>query len=226
MADEDKTPETEEKAPDSIQEEVQTAASEEGAGATSTVDTPDEASAGDEASGRGSAPAPAAAAPAAPAEPPEVLEPKERRARRRAAKKPAARGPVTPEQRDEERRARRAEAAKQRRAYRAKLKERRVAARADQPEAEAAHAPEHGPGRPKTRQGVVVSAKGDKTITVRIDVVQRHRRYRKILRHTVKLHAHDERNVAAEGDTVRIVECRPMSRTKRWRLTDVLERAR
>ena len=82
------------------------------------------------------------------------------------------------------------------------------------------------PGRPKTRQGVVVSAKGDKTITVRIDVVQRHRRYRKILRHTVKLHAHDERNVAAEGDTVRIVECRPMSRTKRWRLTDVLERAR
>ena len=72
----------------------------------------------------------------------------------------------------------------------------------------------------------MVSAKGDKTITVRIDVVQRHRRYRKILRHTVKLHAHDERNVAAEGDTVRIVECRPMSRTKRWRLTDVLERAR
>ena len=76
------------------------------------------------------------------------------------------------------------------------------------------------------RQGVVVSAKGDKTITVRIDVVQRHRRYRKILRSTVKLHAHDERNTAAEGDTVRIVECRPMSRTKRWRLTEVLERAR
>ena len=169
-------------------------------------------------------PATPAAAPATPATPSQTR--RERLETRRAARRPASRGPLTPEQRDEERRARRAEAAKQRRAYRAKLKERRVAARADQPEAEAAHAPEHGPGRPKTRQGVVVSAKGDKTITVRIDVVQRHRRYRKILRHTVKLHAHDERNVAAEGDTVRIVECRPMSRTKRWRLTDVLERAR
>ncbi len=71
MADEDKTPETEEKAPDSIQEEVETAASEEGAGDTSTVDTPARRS-----------PPPAKA----PAEPQEVLEPKERRARRRAAK--------------------------------------------------------------------------------------------------------------------------------------------
>jgi small subunit ribosomal protein S17 len=145
---------------------------------------------------------------------------------RRAARRSTGRGPLTPEQRDEERRARRAEAAKQRRAYRAKLKERRAATRAEQPAPEADHAPEHGPGRPKTRQGVVVSAKGDKTITVRIDVVQRHRRYRKIMRHTTKLHAHDERNAAHEGDTVRVVECRPMSRTKRWRLTDVLERAR
>ncbi|HWT23156.1 MAG TPA: 30S ribosomal protein S17 [Solirubrobacteraceae bacterium] len=72
----------------------------------------------------------------------------------------------------------------------------------------------------------MISAKGDKTITVQIDVVQRHRRYRKIMRSTTKLHAHDERNAAHEGDTVRVVECRPMSRTKRWRLTDVLERAR
>ena len=76
------------------------------------------------------------------------------------------------------------------------------------------------------RQGVVVSARGEKTITVAIDVVQRHRRYRKILRSTVKLHAHDERNTAAQGDTVRVVECRPMSRTKRWRLMEVVERAR
>jgi len=89
-----------------------------------------------------------------------------------------------------------------------------------------AHAPEHGPGRPKTRQGVVVSAKPDKTIVVEINVVQRHRRYRKILRSTIKLVAHDEANTANAGDTVRVVECRPMSRTKRWRLTDVLERAR
>jgi small subunit ribosomal protein S17 len=89
-----------------------------------------------------------------------------------------------------------------------------------------AHAPEHGPGRPRVRQGVVTSAKGDKTITVKIDVVRRHRRYHKIMRSTLKLYAHDEANNANEGDTVRVVECRPMSRTKRWRLTEVLERAR
>jgi small subunit ribosomal protein S17 len=168
----------------------------------------------------------AAAAPASPAPAAPSQTRRERLEARRAARRSTGRGPLTPEQRDEERRARRAEAAKQRRAYRAKLKERRAATRADRPAPEADHAPEHGPGRPKTRQGVVVSAKGDKTITVRIDVVQRHRRYRKIMRHTTKLHAHDERNAAHEGDTVRVVECRPMSRTKRWRLTDVVERAR
>ncbi|HEX5780496.1 MAG TPA: 30S ribosomal protein S17 [Solirubrobacteraceae bacterium] len=76
------------------------------------------------------------------------------------------------------------------------------------------------------RQGVVVSDKGEKTITVAIDVVRRHKRYHKIMRSTVKLYAHDERNDAHEGDTVRVQECRPMSRSKRWRLVDVVERAR
>ena len=133
---------------------------------------------------------------------------------------------MSPEQRDEERRARRAETAKQRRAYRAKLKQRRAATRSETPVPEAAHAPEHGPGRPKVRQGVVTSAKGDKTITVKIDVVRRHRRYHKILRSTQKLYAHDEANNANEGDTVRVVECRPMSASKRWRLSEVLERAK
>jgi small subunit ribosomal protein S17 len=145
---------------------------------------------------------------------------------RRAARRPAQRGQVTPEQRDEERQARRAATAKQRRAYRAKLKERRGAEQKDRPAAEPAQAPEHGPGRPRVRQGVVTSAKGDKTITVKIDVVRRHRRYHKILRSTLKLYAHDEANNANEGDTVRVVECRPMSRSKRWRLTEVLERAK
>jgi small subunit ribosomal protein S17 len=133
---------------------------------------------------------------------------------------------VTPEQRDEERKARRAATAKQRRAYRAKLKTRRAAEQKDKPAVEAQHAPEHGPGRARVRQGVVTSAKGDKTITVKIDVVGRHRRYHKILRSTLKLYAHDEANNANEGDTVRVVECRPMSRSKRWRLTEVLERAK
>ena len=76
------------------------------------------------------------------------------------------------------------------------------------------------------RQGIVVSDKADKTIIVRVDVTRRHRRYGKIMRTSTKLHAHDERNDAGTGDTVRVVECRPMSRTKRWRLTDVLEKAK
>ena len=213
MAEEDKTPETEEQTPDSIQEEVETAASEEGAGDTSTVDTPE-------------APAPAAAAPAAPAEPQEVLAPKERRARRRAGKKPAARGPVTPEQRDEERRARRAQKAKLRRTYRLRERTKAAEKRAAEPTPEPGHAPEHGPGRAKVRQGIVVSDKADKTIVVRVDVTRRHRRYGKIMRTSSKIHAHDERNDAGTGDTVRVIECRPMSRTKRWRLTDVLEKAK
>ena len=61
---------------------------------------------------------------------------------------------------------------------------------------------------------------------VRIDVARRHRRYQKILRSSTTLHVHDESNDAHAGDTVRVIECRPMSKTKRWRLTEVLERAR
>jgi small subunit ribosomal protein S17 len=106
------------------------------------------------------------------------------------------------------------------------VKAKKAEQRAAQPAPEPAHAPEHGPGRAKVRQGVVVSDKGEKTIVVRLDVVRSHRRYHKILRSTQTLHAHDERNDAHPGDTVRVQECRPMSRTKRWRLLDVVERAR
>jgi small subunit ribosomal protein S17 len=72
---------------------------------------------------------------------------------------------------------------------------------------------------------VVVSDKADKTITVRIDVARRHRRYEKIVRTSSTLHAHDESNAAHIGDTVIVRECRPMSHTKRWRLIRVVERA-
>jgi small subunit ribosomal protein S17 len=85
---------------------------------------------------------------------------------------------------------------------------------------------EHEPGRQKTRQGVVVSDRADKTITVRIDIARRHRRYEKIVRTSSTLHAHDEANDAHIGDTVVLRECRPMSRSKRWRLIRVVERAR
>ena len=70
-----------------------------------------------------------------------------------------------------------------------------------------------------------MSSKPDRTITVRIDRVGRHRMYGKVIRETTTLHAHDEQNEANEGDVVRVVESRPLSRTKRWRLVEVLEKA-
>ncbi|MEX2210776.1 MAG: 30S ribosomal protein S17 [Gaiellaceae bacterium] len=66
----------------------------------------------------------------------------------------------------------------------------------------------------------------DKTIVVRVDHVKAHPRYKKIVRSTSKLHAHDEANTAKVGDVVRIVETRPISKTKRWRLAEVVEEAK
>ncbi len=86
-------------------------------------------------------------------------------------------------------------------------------------------APEKVPGR-KERRGVVVSDAMDKTIVVRIDVAQKHERYGKVVRRSSKLHAHDEQNAAGVGDLVRVVETRPLSATKRWRLLEVLEKAK
>lgn len=167
----------------------------------------------------------AAETPAASEEP--TASRKERNAAARAAKaQPAGGGPRTLEERLAERQAHRERNARQRTAYRAKLKVKRAEARAARPEVEEQHAPEHGPGRPKIRQGVVVSDKPDKTVVVRVDITRRHKRYHKILRSSITLHVHDEANDAHTGDTVRVQECRPMSRTKRWRLLEVLERAR
>lgn len=78
----------------------------------------------------------------------------------------------------------------------------------------------------KVRQGIVVSDKGQKSITVRIDTARRHPTYEKVVRRSRNLHAHDELNEAGEGDMVRIVETRPLSKTKRWRLVEVLEKAK
>jgi small subunit ribosomal protein S17 len=150
---------------------------------------------------------------------------RERNAQARKAKaKPA--GPRTLEERLAERKAHRETNARQRTAYRAKQKAKRAATRAAASVVEEQPRHEHGPGRPKVRQGVVISDKGDKTIVVRIDFARRHKRYQKILRSSSTLYAHDERNDANAGDTVRVQECRPMSRTKRWRLMEILERAR
>jgi len=85
--------------------------------------------------------------------------------------------------------------------------------------------PEKVPGR-KERRGIVVSDAMDKTIVVRIDVAQKHERYGKVVRRSSKLHAHDEQNAAGIGDRVRVVETRPLSAMKRWRLLEVLEKAK
>jgi small subunit ribosomal protein S17 len=86
--------------------------------------------------------------------------------------------------------------------------------------------PEGELGRRQERRGVVVSDKGDKTIVVRVSVTRAHPRYKKVVRRSRKFHAHDETNSAAIGDTVRIVETRPLSKTKHWRLAEIVERAR
>ena len=75
-------------------------------------------------------------------------------------------------------------------------------------------------------QGSVLSAKADKTITVLIERQVKHPLYKKVIRRSTKLHAHDEQNECNEGDTVIIEECRPLSKTKSWRLVEVVHRAR
>jgi small subunit ribosomal protein S17 len=86
--------------------------------------------------------------------------------------------------------------------------------------------PEHARGRSQERRGVVVSDAMDKTIVVKVDTVKAHPRYKKVVRRSTKFHAHDEQNAAKVGDLVRIVETRPLSRTKNWRLAEVLEEAK
>jgi small subunit ribosomal protein S17 len=168
-------------------------------------------------------PAAAAEPEAAPVEPAEELSPKEARKRARSTHAGDALPERSIEERQQERAQRRARKAEQRRVYRQRVRERR----ASEPRAESPPAVEgKAGGTLKVRQGVVVSDKADKTITVRIDVAHRHRMYKKIVRTSSTLHAHDEQNEANVGDTVRVIESRPLSRTKRWRLVEVLERAR
>ena len=78
----------------------------------------------------------------------------------------------------------------------------------------------------KTRVGVVSSNKMDKTITVNVERKIKHPLYGKFLKKTTKFHAHDEKNECSIGDTVKIMEARPMSKTKRWRLVEVVEKVK
>ncbi|MCI6269522.1 MAG: 30S ribosomal protein S17 [Clostridiales bacterium] len=81
-------------------------------------------------------------------------------------------------------------------------------------------------GMRKTRVGVVVSDKMDKTITIAVKYRVRHPLYGKIMNRTTKIKAHDEKNECGIGDTVRIMETRPLSRDKRWRLVEIIEKAK
>jgi small subunit ribosomal protein S17 len=81
-------------------------------------------------------------------------------------------------------------------------------------------------GRRKVRTGVVISDKMDKTVLIRIDRQVRHALYDKTVKRSSKLAAHDETNDAHVGDTVRVMETRPLSKSKRWRVVEIVERAK
>ncbi len=86
--------------------------------------------------------------------------------------------------------------------------------------------PVHERGRSQERQGTVVSDAMDKTIVVKVDTIKAHRKYKKVVRRSTKFHAHDADNTAKVGDVVRIIETRPLSKTKRWRLAEIVEVAK
>jgi small subunit ribosomal protein S17 len=144
------------------------------------------------------------------------------KARRRLerSRRPAEPSPQqTPDERAAARGETRKKAAGRRSSYRAKRRTKGEAGTGTPP------AEGRSAGR-KTRQGRVTYSKPDKTITVAIEVARRHPQYEKIVRRSRTLHAHDARNEAGEGDLVKVVETRPLSRTKRWRLVEILEKAK
>jgi small subunit ribosomal protein S17 len=162
---------------------------------------------------------PADAAPAGDEEPAETLTPKQLRKRERSIHTGEAKPERGPEERATERASDRAAKSASRRRVRASQRGKRGEPGQGTPPAERAA------GTKKVQLGTVVSDKADKTITVRVDIVRRHRKYQKVVRQSATVRAHDERNEAAEGDVVRVIESRPLSRTKRWRLVEVVEKA-
>ncbi len=204
------------------------AASEEsaGGGEASVLDSSESAPPTGEES-ESEAPAEAAEVPAPKEEKAEESEPnpeddlpwKEKK-RLEASRKPhKAKPQQSPEERKAARLAERKRRGVERRKERAAAKKKKTPGTGTPPAVKDANAA-------KVRQGIVVSDKGQKSITVRIDTARRHPTYEKVVRRSRNLHAHDELNEAGEGDMVRIVETRPLSKTKRWRLVEVLEKAK
>ena len=87
-------------------------------------------------------------------------------------------------------------------------------------------APAHPRGRRKVREGVVASSAMNKTVVVVIEELKPHPLYKKVVRHRVRFKAHDEQNSCAVGDRVRVAETRPLSKDKRWRVDEILEKAK
>jgi len=163
--------------------------------------------------------APAAAKPKDDEEPGAAPSPKQIRKRARSAHKGEVNPPRAAEERAAERQAERKRKAAERSRYRAAARKRK-----DQ-QLEGTPPAERQPGSQKMRLGIVTGSKADKTITVQVESARRHPAYEKIVRRSKSLHVHDENNEAGEGDTVRVIETRPMSKTKRWRLVEVVEKA-
>ncbi len=193
------------------------APAEEASAADAEEDSPDDAPApeAEEAPAAEAAPAKEASEP----EPGDDLPWKQRRRLERSRRPSEAKPAQTPEERAAARLEHRKAKAAERRKERGAAKAKRTPGTGTPPAERDANAA-------KVRQGIVVSNKGDKSITVRIDIARRHPTYEKIVRRSRTLHAHDERNEAGEGDVVRVIETRPLSKTKRWRLVDVVEKAR
>jgi ribosomal protein uS17 len=147
----------------------------------------------------------------APAEEPAAEEPEEEAA---APAAPAPQSGPKPKRK----RLPRALRPKKGRVTREKSSERKPITRIPKPESEF--------GRRQERQGTVVSDRGDKTIVVKVDTIKAHPRYKKVVRRSKKFHAHDEQNQAKIGDVVKIIETRPISKTKNWRLAEILEVAK
>jgi small subunit ribosomal protein S17 len=217
MADEEKNEQKEEQAPEETPEE--TPAEEPKAEETPAEEAPAEEPAAEEpaAEEEPSTEEPAEAEGASSDD--EGLDWKTRRRLERSRRPAEARPQQKPEERAAARIEERKQAAKKRSAHRAKRRTKHEAGTGTPP------SEDESAGR-KSRQGRVVSSKPDKTITVAIESARRHPQYEKIVRRSRTLHAHDAQNEAGEGDLVRVIETRPMSRTKRWRLVEILEKAK
>jgi len=212
----EETPADEAPAEDQTREEETPKEVEAPAGEADSDGSDEEPAEAEEASSDGEAEAPAAEAAD------DSMEGLDWKARRRLerSRRPAEPSPQqTPEERAAARGEGRKKAAGKRSSYRAKRRTKGEAGTGTPP------AERRSAGR-KTRQGRVTSSKPDKTITVAIESARRHPQYEKIVRRSRTLHAHDARNEAGEGDLVKVVETRPLSRTKRWRLVEILEKAK